>query len=123
MALRHPKTRRFTRQEYERLADVPGSPRDYSHHPQAALLIIEISDTTLRFDRNRKASQYAYAGIEDHWIVNLIDGRLEVYRGPQRNARFPRKSTYETRTDYEPNDTVSPLALPQVIIKVADLLP
>ena len=42
--------------------------------------IIEVSDSTLRYDRAMKASLYARAGIMDYWILNLIDRVLEVHR-------------------------------------------
>jgi Uma2 family endonuclease len=54
-------------------------------HPLPAdiILIIEVSDSTLKFDREVKAPLYATAGINEYWIVNLIDSRLEVYRQPE----------------------------------------
>ena len=62
---------------------VPGTPRDYlSEHPKTAILIVEVSDSTLAYDRTQKTSLYAKAGIADYWIVNLINCRLEVYREP-----------------------------------------
>ena len=66
------------------IAVVPGGPRDYTTtgHPTTALLIVEISETTLAYDRSRKASLYARAKIADYWIVNLLHGRLEVRRTP-----------------------------------------
>ena len=66
------------------MAVVPGGPRDYTRtgHPTTALLIVEISETTLAYDRGRKASLYARAKIADYWIVNLVHSRLEVRRNP-----------------------------------------
>src|SRR6266853_670905 len=58
------------------IAVVAGKPRDYRAHPNAALLVVEVSDTTLAYDRGRKASLYASASIADYWIVNLIDRQL-----------------------------------------------
>jgi Uma2 family endonuclease len=46
------------------------------------LLTIEISDSTLKFDRNKKLAEYARSGIPETWILNLIDAQLEVYRQP-----------------------------------------
>src|SRR5262245_58521196 len=52
------------------VAVVTGSVRDYSaNHPTTAVLVIEISDTTLRFDRTTKASIYARANIPEYWLV------------------------------------------------------
>lgn len=69
------------------VAVVPGSPRAYrAAHPASALLIVEVSDTTLAYDRERKGSLYARAGITDYWIVNIPAQRLEVYRRPVLQA-------------------------------------
>jgi Uma2 family endonuclease len=102
---------------------VPGKPRDYSAHPTTALLVVEISDTTLSHDRNRKASLYAAARIQDYWIVNLVDHQLEVYRVPAPDPSQPYGWSYSQRTILLPGTTVSPLVLPQAQIAVADLLP
>src|SRR5262245_50843815 len=57
---------------------------DYEvEHPTTALLIIEVSDTTLRKDRG-KAAMYASAGIGEYWIVNLGGRAVEVYTAPER---------------------------------------
>jgi Uma2 family endonuclease len=69
------------------VAVVPGSRDQYaSQHPKSAALIVEISDSSLAWDRGRKASLYARAGIADYWIVNLVDRRLEVRRSPVADA-------------------------------------
>jgi Uma2 family endonuclease len=105
------------------LAVVAGNPRDYTEHPRSALLVMEISDTSLKFDRGRKAAQYAYAGIEDYWIINLLDGQVEVHREPKPNARRPRKSTFASQQTFGPDEKISPLVLPKKSLLVADLLP
>jgi Uma2 family endonuclease len=107
------------------LAVVPGNPRDYNtpNNPTTALLIVEVSDTTLHLDRTRKASLYARVGISDYWIVNLVDRQLEVHRNPvpDRTQRFG--FTYADVVILSGTDHVSPLAAPQSQILVADLLP
>ena len=71
------------------IAVVPGSIRDYEkHHPSTALLV-EVGETTLRFDRQVKASLYAWAGIPEYWIVNFMEGVVEVYREPAPMRRNP----------------------------------
>ena len=50
--------------------------------PGDVLLLIEISNSTLEFDREVKGLLYAEAGIPEYWIVNLVDHCLEVYRRP-----------------------------------------
>ena len=54
-----------------------GKPR-----PADILLLIEVSDSSLEYDRQVKLPMYAEAGISEFWIVNLEDGWLEVYRQP-----------------------------------------
>ena len=46
------------------------------------LLIVEVADSTLKFDRGTKLRLYAEAGIPEYWVVNLVDGVVEVYTGP-----------------------------------------
>lgn len=102
---------------------VPGKARDYTAHPTTALLIVEVSDTTLSHDRNRKASLYAAARIQDYWIVNLVDRQLEVYRVPVPDPSQAFGFRYSQPTILFPGDTVAPLVLPQASIAVADLFP
>jgi Uma2 family endonuclease len=102
---------------------VPGKARDYTTHPTTALLVVEVSDTTLSHDRNRKGSLYAAARIQDYWIVNLVDRQLEVYRVPVADPAQPFGLSYSQRTVLVPGDTVAPLAMPQAQVAVADLFP
>jgi Uma2 family endonuclease len=101
---------------------VPGRRDNYSAHPTVASLIVEISDSTLAFDRGQKASLYAQAGVADYWIVNLVDHQLEVYRRPQPDPTQFYGHGYADQTILHVGDTVSPLAAPQLMIAVADLL-
>jgi Uma2 family endonuclease len=101
---------------------VSGSRDDYSDHPSMALLVVEVSDTTLASDRSRKASLYARAGFVDYWIVNLVDHRLEVYRNPAPDDGEPFGYRYCDITVLGLDDWVSPLTAPQTRIRVADLL-
>ena len=59
---------------------------DYvNSHPSPAdiILVIEVADSSIKFDRDTKAPLYAAAGISEYWIVNLIDNHLEIYRQPE----------------------------------------
>jgi len=100
---------------------VRGSRGDYKAHPTTALLLVEVSETTLANDRGPKASLYAHAGIGDYWIVNLVHTQLEVYRDPLPDTGQPFGFRYGTRTVLGPQDTVTPLAAPHLRIVVADL--
>lgn len=66
-------------------AVVQGRPEDYlERHPGPGdvLCVIEVSDSSLRNDRTIKQSIYAAAGIAQFVIVNLVEGRIEVYEDP-----------------------------------------
>jgi Uma2 family endonuclease len=106
------------------LAVTPGSPQGAPRTiAKSALLVVEVSDTTVAYDRSSKASLYAAGGIGDYWIVNLIQRQLEVYRDPVADNTQLFGFRYANRTILDPADVVSPLAAPQASITVADLLP
>jgi Uma2 family endonuclease len=92
-------------------------------HPHSAVLVIEVSDTTLASDRSRKGSLFARFGLTDYWIANLVADQLEVYRNPVRDAAQPCGHRYDQLTILRPGTTISPLAAPTVVIPVADLFP
>ena len=106
------------------VAVVPGSFRDYvAAHPSRPVLVVEVSESSLALDRHHKGSLYARAGLDDYWIVNLVDCVLEVYRnpGPDRAAAFGWR--YQAVETFERGASVSPLALPGAHIRAGDLLP
>jgi Uma2 family endonuclease len=103
---------------------VPGDPRDYRDaHPEQPVLIVEVAQSRLRFDRRQKGSLYARAGIADYWIVNIPDRRLEVYRDPRPDPAAPFGWSYGTTLTLGPDERVAPLAVPAAAVTVADLLP
>ncbi len=106
------------------VAVVEGDIRDgLEAHPSSASLLVEVSDSSLSYDRKTKASVYAKAQIEDYWIVNLVEDIVEVYRVPQPDAEAEAGYTYAEVVTYKRGETITPLALPQVRISVSDLLP
>lgn len=111
------------------LAVVPGTPDDYTQHPSTALLIVEVSDTSLATDRKKKTPYYAAARVPEYWIVNLQDRLLEVYREPVLDAANPWRADgpplarYNTTRVLKPGDTIAPVAAPAAAIAVADLFP
>jgi Uma2 family endonuclease len=103
---------------------VRGTPRDYlAAHPSRPVLIVEIAESSLAFDRRRKAGLYARAGIADYWIVNLDDRVVEVYRRPARTASARYGWKYRSVRTRRPGASISPLAAPARRVAVADLLP
>lgn len=108
------------------VAAVRGRARDYANdHPTPAdtVLVIEVSDTTLRYDRGRKASLYARVGISDYWILNLQERCIEVMRDPVPMEGTPYGAEYSTRFSVPGDGEVAPLAAPDYPVKAADLLP
>ena len=77
--------------------------------PADVLLVGEVSDSTLAYDRGKKTRLYAAAGIQEYWIVNLVDNVLEVYRNPMGSGN---NADYKVKLTYMPSEKVAPLALP-----------
>jgi Uma2 family endonuclease len=80
-------------------------------HPRLADLVIEVADSSLKFDRTEKMSLYARAGIQEYWVVNVADRVLEVYREPAEDSQAPLGWAYRRRVVLEESETVRPLSL------------
>jgi Uma2 family endonuclease len=103
---------------------VSGSRENYlSNHPTTALLLLEVSDSTLRYDRKVKGGIFASAQIADYWIVNLVDRQVEVYRQPVPDTSGEFAAIYCDVQIFKPGDSVTPLAAQAAKIPVVDLLP
>jgi Uma2 family endonuclease len=103
------------------IAVVRGRIEDYlDAHPTSPVLVVEVADSSLARDRDRKGSLYARAGVADYWIVNLPANVLEVYRNPERTAAG--RWRYGTVRLLKPHAVVIPLAVPRTRVRVADLL-
>jgi Uma2 family endonuclease len=99
------------------VAVVPGLPRDYRDaHPDRALLLCEVSDTTLAYDRGHKLRAYARAAVPEYWILDLAAGTLEVCREPEGDG-------YAERRLMPADARVSPQDRPTQVLVVKDLLP
>jgi Uma2 family endonuclease len=84
-------------------------------------VVIEVADTTLARDRGLKLKLYARAKVPVYWIVNLVDGVVEVYTDP-RGGKTP---TYRSRTDYKSSEAVPVTIGKKTVgsIPVRELLP
>jgi Uma2 family endonuclease len=102
---------------------VPGKREDYTGHPTTALLVVEVSDTTLAHDRGSKASLYAQGGITDYWIINLVQEQVEVFRNPVADTSQPYGQRYADGTVFLRGSSIALLARPGISVAVADLLP
>ena len=82
--------------------------------PEDVLLLIEVSDSTLRYDRDTKVPLYARAGIPEVWLLDVAGQRLEIYRRPSpegyREIHYP-----------APAESIAPVLLPELILSVASL--
>ena len=83
--------------------------------PDDVFLLIEVSDSTVDFDRAEKLPLYGRAGIREVWIVNLADQSIEVYRDPHYQG-------YASTEILRPGSQARPLAFPDAAVDVAGLL-
>lgn len=77
--------------------------RDQNPQPAEGHLVVEIADSTLRFDLTVKARLYARAGIADYWVVDIPSRRIIVHRDPQEGQ-------YRSVVAYAEQESVKPLA-------------
>src|SRR5205814_728256 len=104
------------------LSVVAGDPRGRAVAlPTDPVLIVEVADSSLAFDREYKSSLYARAGVADYWIVNLVVGQLEVFRDPVPAAIAFFGWRYARQVAHEAASFVSPLAAPFARVAVTDL--
>jgi Uma2 family endonuclease len=101
------------------VAVVPGNALQYAErHPAKALLIVEVSASSLLQDRLSKSRIYAGASVPEYWIVNLRDDCLEVFRGPNTERRL-----YAMHAITQRGEQLELVALPGTYVTVDDLLP
>jgi Uma2 family endonuclease len=99
------------------VAIVAGDVRDYAAgHPATAVLVVEVADTSLEYDRTVKAAIYARAAIPEYWVLNLIDRQLEIFRDPQPDG-------YAARSVLPAGARAALSVRPAVELAVAELLP
>ena len=86
-------------------------------HPTAAdvLLLIEVSDSTLEYDREIKKTLYAEAGIGEFWIVNLRENTLEIYTAPKNG-------TYRLARILETGETVESSAVENLKLNIDEII-
>jgi Uma2 family endonuclease len=103
---------------------VPGADLDYfDGHPARPVLVVEVAETSLYYDRGHKGSAYARAGLSDYWIVNLVDWRIEVYRHPVSDNSAELGWRYLDVDFLTAGAAIVPLARPDVSVAVSDILP
>ena len=95
-------------------------PRDdfyVSAHPTQldALLVVEVADISLAYDRSYKSTVYSMRGVPELWILDVNTPRLFVMREPAELG-------YRVVIELRAGDVISPLALPDLPLDVSDLL-
>jgi Uma2 family endonuclease len=84
--------------------------------PADILLLIEVAESSLEYDRDVKGPLYAEAGIGEYWIVNIIENCVEVYRDPRPDGTFGDMRTYRV------GERIELLALSGMVVAVAEVL-
>lgn len=84
-------------------------------------LVIEVAASSLAYDRDEKASLYARYSVKDYWILNTEQRQLEVHREPTEMPERAFGFGYANVSVFPENATVSPLARPDVVLRVAQL--
>ena len=86
-------------------------------HPAArdVLLVVEVADTSVEYDRQVKAPLYARAGVGEMWLVNLQEDAVEVYTRPENGA-------YRDRKQFKRGDSISLTVIPGLTVGVEDIL-
>ena len=86
-------------------------------HPSQyeALLVVEVADTSLRFDRDEKAAIYARRGVSELWIIDVSGERILVRRGPSTDG-------YGESFAVERGESLSPHAFPDIVVSTDELL-
>jgi Uma2 family endonuclease len=100
------------------VAVVQVNPSYYEDHhptPSEVYLLIEVSDSTLKFDRETKAPAYARSGIAEYWVLDVIRRKLHVYRSPSADG-------YQSETILSEELTITPIAFPDCTIAIKDML-
>jgi Uma2 family endonuclease len=89
-----------------------------SHHPKPedALLVIEISDTTVKFDLGIKAHAYARAGVAEYWVVDADNRRIHVHNAPTEDG-------FTVIASYAFTDVIPIPGLPAREVRVESLFP
>ncbi|RAM49401.1 MAG: Uma2 family endonuclease [Hapalosiphonaceae cyanobacterium JJU2] len=92
---------------------------DYADHhptPSEVYLIIEVADTSLKFDCETKSKAYAQAGITDYWVLDVLNRQLYVFREPNEDD-------YQSQVILAEDGTISPKQFPNVQIRILEMLP
>lgn len=99
------------------------SDRYLSGHPNPAdiLLVVEVADSTLKYDQDVKLLLYAESGISDYWIFNLVASCLEVYHQPYQDLQG--NFGYASKQIFLPNASVALPGFPDLSLDLSRVFP
>jgi len=106
------------------LTIVKNTPDDYFlNHPIPSdiFLVIEVADSSLKYDQEVKLSLYAEAGISDYWIFNLIVYHLECYSEPYQDLQGT--FGYRHKSIILPKESVKLPSFPELILDLTKVFP
>lgn len=83
--------------------------------PQDALLLIEVSDSTVEYDRDIKKTLYAEAGIAEFWLINLKENTVERYSSPKNGS-------YRLAEILESGETIKAGTIENLELKIDEIL-
>ncbi len=89
--------------------------RDRHPIPEDVYLLIEVSDSTLNYDRKRKAKVYAQANILEYWVIDVNQRQVFVFRKPQGD-------TYQVEQVLQVDAAIAPVAFSDTVIQLSNLL-
>jgi Uma2 family endonuclease len=84
--------------------------------PADVLLLVEVSDTPIDYDRGTKLPLYAEGGVPEVWIANVRERRIEVYQQPGTKG-------YGFRRECKPGERLAPSGAPEAVLNVGDVFP
>ncbi|MEX2169780.1 MAG: Uma2 family endonuclease [Pirellulales bacterium] len=113
---------RFSEPEPD-IAVVRGSREQFEDHPTTAVLMVEVSRSSISYDRRTKASLYASIAVPDYWVLDVEARVLEVRRQPVEDASQRFGWRYQEVLTIDATGSVAPLENPKVSLAVADMLP
>ena len=104
-------------QDFEPVADLVVYPRSMLSpdvRGRDALLVVEIADSSLKMDTTLKASAYAAGGVREYWVINARTRETIIHRNPGPDG-------FATKFDLAASDTLTPLLVPELAVRLADL--
>ena len=89
--------------------------RDRHPTPEDVYLLVEVADSILSCDRDRKVQIYAKANIPEYWIIDVNQRQVLVFRQSVGE-------TYQMQQVLGVADAVTPLSFPEITVQLAELL-